>query len=175
MYTDLRSEGVYMHRPSKLILFLSLFLAAVVVLPVNAQDSGRQSRSSTNSPRYQGGEPLDLAINNQDRVAASAAQIKEVLLTDAGILVELKRYVAKEATDNGQIVDDSALTDIAIFERLERDVPFRSLATRLVQRYGYLLPNVNPLSDAGKQNDLVLKERARRMVQVEAQEDAQAV
>ncbi|MGC1686456.1 MAG: SLBB domain-containing protein [Candidatus Acidiferrales bacterium] len=114
-------------------------------------------------------------MNNQDRVAASAAQIKEVLIVDAGILVELKRYVAKEATDNGQLVDDAALTDVAIFERLERDVPFRSLATRLVQRYGYLLPSVNPLSDAGKQNELVLKERARRMVQVEAQEDAQAV
>jgi len=60
-------------------------------------------------------------------VAASAAQIKEVLLLDAGLLVELKRYVAKEATDNGQIIDDSNLTDFGIFERLERDVPFRSL------------------------------------------------
>ena len=159
-----------MHRALKVGIFLALFLGAVAIVPANAQ-----SRSTRNSPSYQGSEPLDLAMNNQDRVAAAAAQIKEVLLIDPGILVELKRYVAKEATDNGQIVDDAALTDAAIFDRLERDVPFRSLATRLVQRYGYLLPSVNPLSDAGKQNELVLKERARRMVQVEAQEDAQAV
>jgi protein involved in polysaccharide export with SLBB domain len=164
-----------MHRASKLGIFLALFLCAVAIVPANAQNNTQQSRSTRNSPSYQGSEPLDLAMNNQDRVAASAAQIKEVLLIDAGILVELKRYVAKEATDNGQIVDDAALTDAAIFDRLERDVPFRSLATRLVQRYGYLLPSINPLSDAGKQNELVLKERARRMVQVEAQEDAQAV
>jgi len=39
-------------------------------------------------------------------VAASADQLKEVLVKDAGILVELKRWVAKEATDNGQIVED---------------------------------------------------------------------
>jgi len=34
--------------------------------------------------------------------------------------VELKRWVAKEATDNGQIVEDSSLTDQTIFDRLER-------------------------------------------------------
>jgi hypothetical protein len=96
------------------------------------------------------------------------------LLLDAGLLVELKRYVAKEATDNGQIIDDSNLTDFRIFERLERGVPFRSFATKLVQKYGYLLPSVNPNSDYGKQQEFVLKERARRLVQIEAQEDATA-
>ena len=63
-----------------------------------------------------------------------------MLARDAGILVELKTWVAKEATDNGQVVDDSMLTDLAIFDRLDRDVEFRSVATRMVQRYGYLLP-----------------------------------
>jgi len=84
-------------------------------------------------------------------VAASADQLKEVLVKDAGILVELKRWVAKEATDNGQIVEDSSLTDQTIFDRLERDTAFRSVATRLVQRYGYLLPSINPDSEIGKQ------------------------
>jgi len=40
-------------------------------------------------------------------------------------MVELKRWVAKEATDSGQVVEDSSLTDQAIFERLEQDVAFR--------------------------------------------------
>ena len=114
----------------------------------------------------------DLARKNLERVAASAAQLQTVLIKEAGILVELKRWVAKEATDNGQVVEDNDLTDQAIFDRLDRDLGFRSVATQLVQRYGYLLPNLNPDSDAAKEQDLILKERARRFVQLEAQEDA---
>jgi hypothetical protein len=36
------------------------------------------------------------------------------------------RYVAKEATDNGQIIDHSNLTDSGIFERLERETKIES-------------------------------------------------
>src|SRR5467141_4977220 len=121
------------------------------------------------------GEPSDLSQENLSRVAASADQLKEVLVKDAGILVELKRWVAKEATDNGQIVEDSTLSDQAIFDRLERDIAFRSVATRLVQRYGYLRPSINPDSEIGKQQKLLLKERARRLVQIEAQEDSESL
>src|ERR1700731_106760 len=121
------------------------------------------------------GEPSDLSQENLSRVAASADQLKEVLVKDAGILVELKRWVAKEATDNGQIVEDSSLTDQTIFDRLERDTAFRSVATRLVQRYGYLLPSINPDSEIGKQQELLFKERARRLVQIEAQEDSESL
>ena len=77
-------------------------------------------------------------------VAASAADIKTVLVKDTGLMVELKRWVAKDATDHGQIIDESDLTDDAIFTRLEADVQFRSVATLLVQRYGYLVPKINP-------------------------------
>src|SRR5579859_5849393 len=64
----------------------------------------------------------DLSQENLGRVAASATQIRAVLARDEGLLVELKRWIAKEATDNGQVVEDSDLTDQAIFERLERDI-----------------------------------------------------
>src|SRR6266403_4256211 len=121
------------------------------------------------------GEPSDLSQENLSRVAASADQLKEVLVKDAGILVELKRLIATEGTENGQIVEDFTLSDQAIFDRLERDITFRSVATRLVQRYGYLQPSVNPDSEIGKEQELVLKERARRLVQIEAQEDAQSL
>jgi len=114
----------------------------------------------------------DLAKENMGRVAASSAQLQAVLLKDPGILVELKRWVAKEATDSGQVVDDSTLTDQALFDRLDRDVSFRSIATQLVQRYGYLLPTLNPDSEVAKEQDLVLKQRARRLVQLEDQEDS---
>jgi protein involved in polysaccharide export with SLBB domain len=109
----------------------------------------------------------ELAKANYDRVAASAPQIKEVLLRDPGLLVELKTWIAKEASDNGQFVSDEELTDVAVFDRLTRDVKFRAVATRLVQRYGYLKPILNPESEMGKQQDLLLKERARRLGQIE--------
>src|SRR6516225_4839867 len=107
-------------------------------------------------------------------VAATAEQIRTVLVKDPGLLVELERIVEKEAIAKGQLVEDSDLTEEAIFERLGEDVSFRATATRLLQRYGYLLPTVNPDSELGKEQELVLKERARRLVQVEAQEDAES-
>jgi len=45
-----------------------------------------------------------LALQNLSRVAASAAEIKGVLVKDAGLMVELKHWVARDATDHGQIV-----------------------------------------------------------------------
>ncbi|HXY08590.1 MAG TPA: SLBB domain-containing protein [Terriglobales bacterium] len=137
------------------------------------EEGPRGPKDASQAPRPVG--LSDLAKDNLNRVAASATQIREVLVKDAGLLVELKRWVAKEASDNGQVVEDGDLTDQAIFERLDRDIVFRSVATRLLQRYGYLLPTPNPESDFAKEQDLVLKERARRLVQIEAQEDSQAL
>jgi protein involved in polysaccharide export with SLBB domain len=132
------------------------------------EDNSNSSNDLRPSPRVS-----DLAAENYAHLAAAASDIREVLLKDGGLLVELKRIAIKEVTDNAQIVEDSSLTDDAIFSRLERDVRFRSLATRLVQRYGYLLPKFNPDSELAKTRDLILKERAHRQVQVEAQEDAE--
>ena len=81
------------------------------------------------------------------------------------------RWVAKDATDNGQVVEDADLSDDAIVDRLSRDLGFRSVATELPQRYGYLMPSPNPDSDLGKEQEFVLKERARRIVALEMQND----
>jgi len=132
-------------------------------------------RSRRNSSPANDQPVSDLAQENLDHVAASAVQVRTVLAKDAGLLVELERWVAKEATDNGQVVQESKLTDQAIFDRLDRDTTFRAVATRLLQRYGYLLPAPNPDSDFAKEQEFVLKERARRLVAVEAQEDAESL
>jgi protein involved in polysaccharide export with SLBB domain len=137
---------------------------------ISAQRANKDSDSAT-----QAGSLSELGRENANRVAASPAQIREALIKDPGLLVALKRLMAKEATANGQLVDDADLTDDAIFDRLGSDVIFRSVATRLVQKYGYLLPAVNPDSEIGKQQELILKERARRLVQIEAQEDAESM
>jgi polysaccharide export outer membrane protein len=163
-------------------LFCIATLAFFCCLPARAQqqsdrqqdDPQRNYDQRRNSPSADPAIP-DFARENLNHVAAAASQIREVLVKDAGLLVELKRWVAKEATDNGQIVEDAALTDDAIFERLEHDLTFRSVATRLAQRYGYLLPTINPDSQIGKEQELLLKERVRHLVQVEAQEDSGAL
>jgi polysaccharide export outer membrane protein len=116
----------------------------------------------------------DLGVQNFSRVAASAAEVKSVLVKDPGLMVELKRWVAKDATDHGQIISDSDLTDDAIFERLESDVQFRSVATLLVQRYGYLQPKVNPESEAGQERELLIKERTKWLAQRQEEELAEA-
>jgi len=116
----------------------------------------------------------ELGKENLSRVAASAADIKTILVKDTGLMVELKRWVAKDATTHGQIISDADLTDDAIFDRLQSDVQFRSVATMLVQRYGYLVPQVNPDSAAGKEQELLAKERAKWIAQNEEEELATA-
>src|SRR5580692_6086455 len=116
----------------------------------------------------------DLGRDNLSRVAASAAELKAVLLTEVGLMVELKRWVAKDATDHGQIISDSDLTNDAIFERLETDIHFRSIATMIVQKYGFLVPRVNPESELGKEQELLVQERAKWMAQHQEEERAAA-
>jgi protein involved in polysaccharide export with SLBB domain len=154
-------------------LSLTFFFCA----PSFAQQQSERPRRPSEQGWTESGvkQAPDLTQENLGRVAASAIQIRSVLVKDEGLMVELKRWVAKEATDNGQVVEDSSLTDQAIFERLEQDVAFRSVATRLLQRYGYLMPTPNPESDFAKQKELVLKERARRLVQIESQEDTESL
>ena len=147
---------------------LSLFIS------VHAQEGDRQRPVRQDSAPNRPSETSELAKDNFDRVAASVAQLKVVLLQDVGLLVELKRWMAKEASDSGQVIAEEDLTDTAVFERLATDVKFRSVATRLVQKYGYLLPTINPESEMGKQQEFVLKQRAKRLEQAEAQEEQQA-
>src|SRR5437868_5144687 len=85
-------------------------------------------------PRTQPPAPQsELGRQNMTHVAASVGQLVAVLHRDPGLMVELKRWIAKDATDHGQLISDSDLTDEAIFDRLETDITFRSVATALVQ------------------------------------------
>jgi protein involved in polysaccharide export with SLBB domain len=132
---------------------LPLWLVSLLTCPASTAQS-QETNVMTRS---------DLAMENLRRVAASPQQIHAVLLKNPGLIVELKRWVAKDATDHGQMVTDEDLTDQAVFDRLEQDVKFRSIATRLLQRYGYLRPTVNPDSDVARQQDLLLQARAGQL------------
>ncbi len=126
-----------------------------------------QSKKSTLTP------PSDLGRENMDRVAASTPQIEAILHANPGLMVELKSWIAKDATDHGQLISDSDLTDQAILDRLESDIQFRSIATRLLQSYGYLLPKINPDSQQAKEQELLVQERTKWLAQDQEEELAQ--
>jgi protein involved in polysaccharide export with SLBB domain len=109
----------------------------------------------------------ELARQNMAHVAASTAQLAMILHRDPGLMVEVKRWIAKDATDHGQIIAETDLAEESIFDRLEIDVTFRSVVTALVQKYGYLLPTVNPDSPMAKQQELLMQERVKWITEEE--------
>jgi polysaccharide biosynthesis/export protein len=142
---------------------LLCFLPVVLLCASLGRAQERQSGTSQIS---------ELGRENLSRAAASPTDIKAVLIKDAGLMVELKRWIAKDATGHGQIISDRDLTDEAIFDRLEMDVQFRSVATLLVQKYGYLVPRLNPESEAAKERELLVQERTKWLAQAQEQERA---
>jgi polysaccharide biosynthesis/export protein len=144
-------------RSRRTILCIALGLLAGILhfSSLATQAQAQQTRVATS----------DLAQQNLSHVAASVGQIVGVLHRDPGLMVELKRWIAKDATDHGQLISDEDLADEAIFERLETDISFRSVATLLLQRYGYLQPTVNPDSEQGKEQELLMQERVMLLAQ----------
>jgi polysaccharide export outer membrane protein len=133
--------------------------------PPAARPQERNSNSASAS---------DLALQNLSRVAASAAEIEAVLAKDPGLMIELKHWVARDATDHGQVLNDVDVTNDGIFAHLESDIQFRSIATALVQKYGYLLPKLNPDSDPGREHDFLFQQRTKWLAQSQDEELAQA-
>ncbi len=64
-------------------------------------------KSTTREPRRGEG----IVADNLDRVAATAEQILDVLNRDAGLMVELKRAIAQDAGESGQILEESDLSE----------------------------------------------------------------
>jgi protein involved in polysaccharide export with SLBB domain len=149
-------------RDGKTILYACLFLTLCSI--------GLSGQTRSQSPIPQS----ELARQNSGRVAASYGQLVAILHRDAGILIELKHWIAKDATDHGQLIADQDLTDEAIFDRLEVDIAFRAVATMLVQKYGYLQPAINPESPLAKEQELVSTERAKWLAQEAEEERATA-
>ena len=150
------------------LLGLCLYAMAPSGVFAQGQGAGNEARTSQESKGQALQQPAnrvarratDIVADNLDRVAATAGQILELLNKDAGLMVEFKKLLAQDAGAAGQLLDETDLTDSAVTERLDEDLRARVLATRLLQRYGYLLPKVNPDSDLGAEHNLVLQDRA---------------
>ncbi len=69
--------------------------------------------------------------------------------------------IAQDASAGGQLLEESDLNESTLAERLHEDLRTRALATRLLQRYGYLLPKLNPDSGMALEQKLVFQERAQ--------------
>ena len=126
--------------------------ASLSAAPLPAQQQGAPARPAS-----------DIVSDNLDRVAAEANQILEVLNKDSGLLVEFKRLLAEDAGASGQILEESDLSDGAISDRVRRDLRTRVLATRLLRRYGYLVPKLNPDSELAAEHNLALRARAQEI------------
>jgi polysaccharide biosynthesis/export protein len=114
----------------------------------------------------------DLVKDNLDRVAATPEQILDILNKDAGLMVELKELLAEDAAMYGQLLEESDLSDTAIAERLRQDLHVRALATKLLRRYGYLIPRLNPDSDMAAKHALDLRERSQQLERTREWRDA---
>src|SRR5579864_2072031 len=98
-------------RPGSAVLSICFCALSFLVIPASAQLPTEDRAISAS----------ELAKDNLDRVAASESQITGVLNANPGLFVELKRWVARDAADRGQILRDSDLTDAALLSRLTGD------------------------------------------------------
>ena len=138
--------------------------ALYAAIAIAGSGSGLLAQTSQQRPVMAQSE---LARQNMSRVAASVGQLAVIFHRDPGLMVELKRWIAKDATDHGQLISDDDLTEEAIFDRLQNDTVFRAVATSLVQKYGFLKPTLNPESPMAQEQQLLIRERARYLAQDE--------
>src|SRR5713101_1827320 len=152
------------------LLALAFLFCAQAYSQRQLQGSTTQGSATETAARVPLHSP-DIISDNLDRVAASADQILEVVNKEAGLMVELKRLLAQDAGVSGQILEEADLTDTAVAERLRSDLRARVLATRLLQRYGYLVPRLNPDSDLEAEQKLVRQERAQILARAAERRD----
>jgi polysaccharide biosynthesis/export protein len=140
-------------------LLLTVSFAAPVSRSHQQAEQVAPQQSSSETSAHVPVRPADIISDNLDRVAASAEQILEVINRESGLMVEFKRALAEDAGKSGQILEESDLTDAAISERLRQSLRARVLATSLLQRYGYLVPKLNPDSELAVERNLAMRER----------------
>lgn len=150
---------------------LGLWICSVALGGILAQEPAAGStpgrgqegdKQALQKPASRGAQPsVEVATDNLDRVAATAKQILEILSRDAGLMVEFKHMIAVDASASGQLLEESDMDESALAERLSEDLRTRVLATRLLQRYGYLVPKLNPDSEMAAEHSLAMRERAK--------------
>ena len=154
-----------MKRPAFFGFVLAVFFSAAISAQQTSGTPGQQPNGEPGMQRapQSASSGGGIVADNLDRVAATAQQILEILNRDAGLMVELKRWIARDAGESGQVLEESDLSEDALAQRLKQDLRTRVIATRLLRKYGYLLPKLNPDSEQAQEEKLVLQERAQEL------------
>ena len=135
-------------------------------------EQSQQQRQRQRASEVQISSAAPLVAQNLNEVAASADEIRAVLASNPGLMIEIKRLLAMRASNHGQLLTENDLTDQAIYDKLSSDVEFRSAATQLLQHYGYLLPTYNPKSEVGQERQLLIQQRAIQLARMQQQQNA---
>jgi len=154
-----------------MLLCFAMFLTAGAAggqQPPSQQGSADREQTRVESAEQKSGaraawRGTGIVADNLERVAATVEQILEVVNRDAGLMVELKRAIAQDAGEGGQILEESDLSESAVTERLREDLRTRVLATRLLRKYGYLVPKLNPDSELAAEHNLAMRARAQQL------------
>ena len=99
-------------------------------------------------------------------------QVPSPFLDRAGAFDVTERAIAQDAGESGQILEESDLSESAVTGRLREDLRTRVLATRLLQRYGYLLPRVNPDSELAAEHNLAMRARVQQLERASESHDS---
>jgi polysaccharide export outer membrane protein len=163
-----------LQRPIALLLAWTLAIGPLAA--TGQQQGASQARDNSNAQQRQTGferrpSSSDLVSENLARVTATADQILAAVNKDSGLMVELKAIYAREAGLQGQVLEEKDLTDAAVEARLRQDLRLRMLATKLLQRYGYLLPRINPDSDMAEERMLYMRQKAQEMERAAARQE----
>jgi protein involved in polysaccharide export with SLBB domain len=155
---------------------LALTVLALCPALIAQQHQQAPQRTKDAQPRqvFESAPMSALARQNLEYVAASTAEVEKVLEEQPGLLVELQHWIARDATDHGQMVDEQQMSKDGIYDRLANDLKFRAVATRLLQRYGYLTPEVNPKSKLAIQQQIQFLAEEKRLEQMPAQQPSPA-
>ncbi|MEK7406329.1 MAG: SLBB domain-containing protein, partial [Acidobacteriota bacterium] len=81
---------------------------------------------------------MDTDTATVEQVSLSADSLIEILRKEPFLLLEVKRLLIRKAYDQGHLLDETDLSDDALFGLLNRDANIRVLATEEIERRGYL-------------------------------------
>jgi protein involved in polysaccharide export with SLBB domain len=81
--------------------------------------------------------------------------IVQTLRKDPGLTLEVKRKVARKAADEGRILSAADLTDAALFKMIQDDSEIAALATKEIEKRGYIqaLPSPDSEDEESRANE----------------------
>jgi len=83
-----------------------LFSALLSLVPALIRAQGSSSFAVS-------GERTDIVTENLNRVAGTAEQILDILNRNTGLMVELKRWIAQDAGESGQVLEETLTPQVS--------------------------------------------------------------